>query len=145
MGTDKVVFAEERWGATGSHVTGSGSHDTTTKKKTREKTGDAQNLLPVRATSGHGYVRTVPLPVTWLCHKCPWGALYDARVLYLAGLLELNTRVLYLAWLLELNTRVLYLAWVTSVSHVTTTKKKNAGEKPGMRRIYFQSGPLPVT
>jgi hypothetical protein len=34
----------------------------------REKTGDAQNLLPVRATSGHGYVRTVPLPVTWLCH-----------------------------------------------------------------------------
>jgi hypothetical protein len=39
--------------------------------------------------------------------KCPWGVLYDARVLYLAGLLELNTRVLYLAWLLELNTRSL--------------------------------------
>ena len=29
MGTDKIVFAEERWGATGSHVTGSdGSHVT---------------------------------------------------------------------------------------------------------------------
>jgi hypothetical protein len=27
-----------------------------------------------------------------------WGVLYDLRVLYLAGLLELNTRVLYLAW-----------------------------------------------
>ena len=25
-----------------------------------------------------------------------WGVLYDVRVLYLAGLLELNTRVLYL-------------------------------------------------
>jgi hypothetical protein len=40
-----------------------------------------------------------------------WDVLYDIRVLYLPGLLELNTRVLYLAWLLELNTRVLYLAW----------------------------------
>jgi hypothetical protein len=29
--------------------------------------------------------------------KCPWGVLYDVRVLYLAWLLELTTRVLYLA------------------------------------------------
>jgi hypothetical protein len=31
---------------------------------------------------------------------------------------------------------------VTFGSHVTTTKKK-AREKPGMRRTYFRSGPLP--
>ena len=32
----------------------SGSHGTTTKKKAREKPGHAQNLFPVRATSGQG-------------------------------------------------------------------------------------------
>ena len=31
--------------------------------------------------------------------KCPWGVLYDIRVLYSAWLPELSTRVLYLAWL----------------------------------------------
>ena len=46
----------------------SGSHVTTTKKKTRGKTGHAQNLLPVRATSGHGHFRTLAFPVTWLSH-----------------------------------------------------------------------------
>jgi hypothetical protein len=37
-----------------------GSHVTTTKKKAREKTGHAQNLLPVRNTSGQV---TLALPV----------------------------------------------------------------------------------
>ena len=37
----------------------SGSHVTTTKKKTLGKTGHAQNLLPVRATSGRRHFRTV--------------------------------------------------------------------------------------
>jgi hypothetical protein len=36
-------------------------------------------------------------------------------------------------------------AWVTCGSPVTTTKKKKRGKKPGMRRTYFRSVPLPVT
>jgi hypothetical protein len=36
----------------------SGSHGTTTKKKAREKAVHAQNLLPVRATSGQGLFRS---------------------------------------------------------------------------------------
>ena len=35
-----------------------GSHVTTTKKKAREKSGHAQNLLPVRDTSGQGLFRS---------------------------------------------------------------------------------------
>jgi hypothetical protein len=35
----------------------SGSHVTTTKKKVREKTGHAQNLLPVRVACGQGLFR----------------------------------------------------------------------------------------
>ena len=38
----------------------SGSHVTTTKKKTREKSGHAQNILLDRASSGHV---TASLPV----------------------------------------------------------------------------------
>ena len=42
-----------------------GSHVTTTKKKAREKAGHAQNLLPVRTTSGQGLFQSwlTSLPV----------------------------------------------------------------------------------
>ena len=33
--------------------------------------------------------------------------------------------------------------WVTSGSPVTTTKEKKRGKRPGMRRTYSRSGPLP--
>jgi hypothetical protein len=49
MGTDKVVFAEERWGATGSHVTGShvtGSH--VTGSDVSHVTGSDTSHVPCR-------------------------------------------------------------------------------------------------
>ena len=52
VGQLAVAHAHTQEKPEGGQVT-FGSHVTTTKKKAREKPGHAQNLLPVRATSGH--------------------------------------------------------------------------------------------
>jgi hypothetical protein len=138
------------------------------RKKTREKAGNAQNVLPVRALS-----------VTWLCHFRSKGPtrtdIAQLPVAHVHNILPIPvTDVTSLPlgrgrrrehhkntskWSHDLRSlRVLrnfrlrmrtsngtpkWVKWhsVTSGSHVTTTKKK-CGKKSGMRRTYFRSGPL---
>jgi hypothetical protein len=171
MGTDKVVFEGEQWGATGSDMTGSDvshvtrsdvshvtrsdvSHVTgrdpvrkyTMRMRNRKlyhvrpsrvfwpevtKSRDRKGTCPEVALTGSRFCacpafsgafflvvvpwlpdvtkgHLTPSEFPWVCatrscatpvvvvNNAGWGVLYDVRILYLAGLLELNTCVLYL-------------------------------------------------
>ena len=107
----------------GSSKVTSGSHATTTKKKTRKKAGHSQNLLSIRTTSGQGLFRRGPFPVTWFCSfrsKSPTGRIWRNFRLHMRRT-YFRIGSLPVTWLTSLPVTWLTVTWLPVMSLPVTS------------------------